>query len=212
MTAVCLAFTLLLAGCLGGGGPSGPDTSPGDEGAEENRTRDDPPGNASNASEPEDADDPGAGDPSAPVVMAFDGSVNGVTMGQVAPTPCSGPQDPCQHTFNFTLEENATAIVAEAAWNTSDSLRLSLHIPRKHCQSTNATGGAQVVHDCDDPPPYEGESPARIDVTDPQQLRYTGEWEADMRAQQSEEEVPFTLYISIFYDQRPPNDYSALAP
>lgn len=205
LVAVLAPLLILSAGCLGtdspGGEASDGATAPSDERTPDSRDE----GKTNTSAEPN-----GTPEPSGPVLHIFNGSVNGFSEGQLSPVPCASSG--CEHQWPFEMRENATGLIAEAAWDSSEELNLVLRIPSKYCEGTNVTGSVSVAPECDNPEPYEGPSPGRVDVTSDQRLGYSGEWTVDVRASQSAEEVPFTVYISVFYNQTPPRGYSALPP
>lgn len=152
-----LLVTVGLAGCIGSDGADDPGIDPaacdGCEDDELNTTA-----------------DPGQD----PAVLLVTGSTNASITGAGSGTGmtyvCS-PQD-CENTHTVDLSPNATGLVIEAAWEASTSMYLAIEVPREHC-TQDASG---LFLECPDPEPVNGQSPLRLEITDPETLGYTGGW------------------------------------
>lgn len=97
-------------------------------------------------------------------------SVTGVGTGAGLAYVCS-PQD-CENVHTFDLSPNATGLVLEAIWESSTTLYMAAEVPDDHC-SPDGTG---LFLECPDPDPVTGQSPLRLEITDPETLSYTGGW------------------------------------
>lgn len=147
-----------LAGCIGQDGADGTETDPATcEGCDQDDALD-------ATSTPQEA--PG-------VLLATastNASVTGVGTGAGLAYVCS-PQD-CENVHSFELSPNATGLVLETIWESSTTLYMAAEVPTDHC-TADSTG---FLLECPDPDPVTGQSPLRLEITDPQALSYTGGW------------------------------------
>ena len=190
LLAALVGLATALAGCLGEAEPPA-EPPPGDPG-----TGTTPP--------PEEPLDPAAHEP---LVERFQGSVAGV----LAPPPVglylrAGGDG---NRFDFDLPMGAVAVVVEVAWDGSDALDLLLDPPEEACTSNDPAG---LTGECPEVPrDQDGQSVARVVLSDPVLLNLTGTWSFGVWARQSAQPVSFEAAVSVFF-ALPPETYSAFAP
>lgn len=119
---------------------------------------------------------------------------------------CNGATGPCDTDFDFDVENETTAIVAELAWNASANMELELNVPFEHCER----GPAGIfITSCPEGGEETGSSPLRVEITDPQTLEYTGEWDGDIWVTETTPTtVEYTLYLTLVTDGDLPRGYS----
>ena len=181
-----LCAAVLAAGCIGGDepvDPAGGKPTPPTTGVEPNL--------------PPEPTAPG------PNVTAFNGSIAG------AGNPASGyVRASGDNLFAFDLPEGATGLVVEVAWVGGDALDVQLDVPADHCEPVDPAG---LLAECPSPAPdQDGVSPARIEVLEPDALARVGEWRLGAWARASANEVPFTAYVTVFREGKPPASYTAV--
>lgn len=142
-------------------------------------------------------------EPMGPMVATFDGAIAGVGAPEVGYFTLSGT-----NLFDFEVHDNTTALIVEVAWDATDKLDVQVDVPIEYCTAPDPVG---LLLACDAPDPDDdGDSPARIVVTDAEMLQQVGEWTVGVWARQSPSEVPFAVYVTQFHETAPTEDYTAI--
>ncbi|MCA1813182.1 MAG: hypothetical protein LC624_04430 [Halobacteriales archaeon] len=137
------------------------------------------------------------------VVYPFKGhlttSLGAQGVGYLSPT---GAQD--THGWNFAVDHEAVAIVAELRW--ADKMQdLDLQLGSPNCDSTTGTGTCVFA---DDGQPGAGDSPTKIVFTNADALKQAGAWKVFVWAKDAVN-ADFDASVTVFYGVGPADDYTA---
>ncbi|HET6405083.1 MAG TPA: hypothetical protein VFH78_10585, partial [Candidatus Thermoplasmatota archaeon] len=150
-------------------------------------------------------------------VLSWAGSITGA--GASASTPagalCCAQVAPAGENADvaFAVVEGLKGIVVELVW-THEQFDLDLIVaaadydPMTPAPPQPYTGHRWVAAGG---APGQPEGRATVLVTEAEALAILGDWTLHVNAKGPAHEVPFTLFVSLFYDQAPAADYTAAA-
>jgi hypothetical protein len=120
-------------------------------------------------------------------------------VGYLSPT---GSQD--THGWNFAVDTDAVAIVAELRW-ADKTMDLDLELGSPNCDSTTGSGTCMFA---DKGAPGSGDTPVKIVFQDPKALAQAGSWKIFVWGKDAVN-TDFDAAVTVFYGVGPTDGYTA---
>lgn len=207
MIVALLLVTASLAGCTGGSDTAqttSTDPRTPANGADEDQQHPSQPGSdGSNATSPDEQGS--TADPVRIERVWTNGTVRGASVG--------GTEVYVDHdaSLTFPVEDNASAIVLEAAWNASHELVLRATPPDRYCNATLDRGPISYGKTCPEGGQDSGSSPLQVVVTADDKLDLGGQWSGSVDLQGvAPQAFEVTLVASLAYGPVTPDELAQL--